>query len=303
MDVSDAEESPNFMENTFRQRLDEFLSLENGTEQGFRDTYRLLHPTEEKAFSCWCTRTNARQNNYGTRIDYIIADQDLAKYLEKAEIHSEIMGSDHCPISATFHSLIPIPSSKHPALATKFYSEFSGKQQKIKDFVFNSKTAPKTTSVSSLPPPVNNTSRKRSSPCGKQMNLTSFFTKVPKVDPESLSSSPEIIPEKDEETPVPTPNSNSEGSFYKSLNTDATNAWKKLLKGPEIPFCPGHKEPCQLRTVKKKGNNQGRQFWSCPKGMGSNTDPNASCNYFQWVVNTKSSKLFAAKDKESNSSQ
>jgi len=286
IDVCDTVESQAFTENKFRKLLDDFLSLENTTD-GFRDTFRLLHPTAEKAYTCWCTRINARQNNYGTRLDYIIASPDLAEYLEKAQIHSEITGSDHCPISATFHSLIPISNSKHPSLSTKFYPEFSGKQQKLFDFVTRSNT-PTTINNNNVKVDLgqgnsNSNSRKRgSNSCkGKQMNLTSFFTKIPKIETIETNSISPVIPESNTV-------SDTQGIF-KLTNGEATNAWKKLLKGPKVPSCPGHSEPCLLRTVKKKGSNQGRQFYSCPRGIGPNSDPNASCNYFQWVVNTKPS--------------
>jgi len=290
IDVCDTVESQAFTENKFRKLLDDFLSLENTTD-GFRDTFRLLHPTAEKAYTCWCTRINARQNNYGTRIDYIIASPDLAQFLEKAEIHSEITGSDHCPISATFHSLIPIPNLKHPSLSTKFYPELSGKQQKLSDFVTRSNTP----TVNSNNVKVdsgqgnsnsNDNSRKRGSPSckGKQMNLTSFFTKIPKMDTNIETNSISPV------NPDCNTGSDTQQRIFTLTNGEASNAWKKLLKGPQVPSCPGHSEPCLLRVVRKKGTNQGRQFYSCPRGTGLNSDPNSSCNFFQWVVNTKSSQ-------------
>ena len=45
----------------------------------------------------------------------------------------------------------------------------------------------------------------------------------------------------------------------------------------------GHNEPAVLRTVKKKGPNSGRQFWSCSRGEGKADDPNARCDFFKWV--------------------
>ncbi|KAG4067278.1 hypothetical protein HA402_000269 [Bradysia odoriphaga] len=124
----EADDTEEFAADVFRKWIDELLSL------GFVDTFRMLHPDTSEAFTCWCSRTNARQNNYGSRIDYIMVDKELSTYLEKAEVHSDIYGSDHCPISATFHTLIPVPAEKPPLDAAKYYKEFCGKQTNLKRF-------------------------------------------------------------------------------------------------------------------------------------------------------------------------
>jgi exodeoxyribonuclease-3 len=66
---------------------------------GFIDTFRHLHPGETEKYSWWTHWHNARERNVGWRIDYIFASKPLAKLITKAEIHPEIMGSDHCPVS------------------------------------------------------------------------------------------------------------------------------------------------------------------------------------------------------------
>ena len=67
-------------------------------ESGFTDTFRLLHPEEAGAYSWWSYRFHARENNAGWRIDYFIVSQRLAERVKKAEILSQVMGSDHCPV-------------------------------------------------------------------------------------------------------------------------------------------------------------------------------------------------------------
>ena len=67
-------------------------------ESGFTDTFRLLHPEEAGAYSWWSYRFHARENNAGWRIDYFIVSRRLAERVEKAEILSQVMGSDHCPV-------------------------------------------------------------------------------------------------------------------------------------------------------------------------------------------------------------
>lgn len=60
--------------------------------------------------------------------------------------------------------------------------------------------------------------------------------------------------------------------------------WKSLLHGPPPPpACKVHKEACVLRTVKKDGPNMGRQFFVCARPQGHASNPDARCNFFQWV--------------------
>ena len=68
--------------------------------RGFIDTFRTLHP-EEVAYSWWSYRFQARAKNVGWRIDYFLASARLKEKILAAEIHSDVMGSDHCPISLT----------------------------------------------------------------------------------------------------------------------------------------------------------------------------------------------------------
>lgn len=67
-------------------------------DQGFIDTFRYLYPDLEGAYTWWSYRFRARQNNAGWRIDYFCISRGLEKYLEDHVIHSQVMGSDHCPI-------------------------------------------------------------------------------------------------------------------------------------------------------------------------------------------------------------
>ena len=67
-------------------------------ENGFIDTFRYFYPDKEEAYSWWSYRFRAREKNAGWRIDYFIVSPGLKDRLEGAGIHSEIMGSDHCPV-------------------------------------------------------------------------------------------------------------------------------------------------------------------------------------------------------------
>lgn len=66
-------------------------------QSGYTDTFRYLHP-EEQTFSWWSYRFHAREKNIGWRIDYFIVSNRLQSLISKADIHTEILGSDHCPV-------------------------------------------------------------------------------------------------------------------------------------------------------------------------------------------------------------
>lgn len=66
--------------------------------QGFIDTYRYFYPDQEGIYSWWSYRFQARKKNAGWRIDYFCVSEILKEKLVDAKIHTEIMGSDHCPV-------------------------------------------------------------------------------------------------------------------------------------------------------------------------------------------------------------
>lgn len=64
---------------------------------GFIDTYRYLYP-DKVEYSWWSYRFNARKNNAGWRIDYFVVSESLKDFVKDAKIHTDIIGSDHCPV-------------------------------------------------------------------------------------------------------------------------------------------------------------------------------------------------------------
>lgn len=78
-----------------RQKMTELL------ESGFIDTFRYFYPDTEGIYSWWSYRFKAREKNAGWRIDYFLISEDLKDKLIDAHIHTEIMGSDHCPVELT----------------------------------------------------------------------------------------------------------------------------------------------------------------------------------------------------------
>lgn len=65
---------------------------------GYIDTFRYFYPDMENIYSWWSYRFKAREKNAGWRIDYFIVSEDLRDKLVDAKIHTEVMGSDHCPV-------------------------------------------------------------------------------------------------------------------------------------------------------------------------------------------------------------
>jgi exodeoxyribonuclease-3 len=75
--------------------------IDTVVEEGYLDTFRMLNPDKEGAYSWWSNRGGARENNVGWRIDYFFISPDLKDRVVDAHIHADILGSDHCPISLT----------------------------------------------------------------------------------------------------------------------------------------------------------------------------------------------------------
>ncbi len=65
---------------------------------GYIDTFRYFYPDIEQVYSWWSYRFRAREKNAGWRIDYFLVSEDLKEKLTDAKIHSDILGSDHCPV-------------------------------------------------------------------------------------------------------------------------------------------------------------------------------------------------------------
>ena len=77
------------------EEREQFTQLLNA---GFTDTFRFFHPEETGIYSWWSYRFKAREKNAGWRIDYFIVSDDLNEQLADAKIHTDIFGSDHCPV-------------------------------------------------------------------------------------------------------------------------------------------------------------------------------------------------------------
>ncbi|MBR5572103.1 MAG: exodeoxyribonuclease III [Oscillospiraceae bacterium] len=77
--------------------VEERTALKTLLDSGFADTFRRLHP-DTVEYSWWSYRFRARERNAGWRIDYFLVSERLMPRVTAAEIHGEVMGSDHCPV-------------------------------------------------------------------------------------------------------------------------------------------------------------------------------------------------------------
>ena len=73
--------------------------FDNFIKAGFVDTFRLKYPNKTDAYTWWTHWANARARNVGWRIDYWLASKSIIENIKEANIHPEVLGSDHCPIS------------------------------------------------------------------------------------------------------------------------------------------------------------------------------------------------------------
>lgn len=83
-----------------QQEIDGMDALQ---QAGFLDTWRAANPNTVK-YSWWSYRGGAREKNVGWRLDYMLVSQRGMPHVQNAEIHNDVKGSDHCPVSLTWHT-------------------------------------------------------------------------------------------------------------------------------------------------------------------------------------------------------
>ncbi len=71
-------------------------------ESGFVDSFRHFYPEKKEIYSWWSYRFSARAKNAGWRIDYFLVSENIAQRMQGAHIHTDILGSDHCPVELTW---------------------------------------------------------------------------------------------------------------------------------------------------------------------------------------------------------
>lgn len=261
------------------------------------DSFRYLHPSQERAYTCWSTMLDCRKTNHGTRIDCILVSPALVPCLRRAEVWAHVEGSDHCPVYAEIELKALQAAAKPPSLCSSYFSEL--KQQKLSTFL-SARAKPAVPANVSEGIDSSRVSRKRSGSSaagsvmkvrkssqaegkGQTLLLDMFHRRDMKPVRESVIDDAETSIDSQRDGPVaeisPAP---------PALTSKLSEEWRGVFSGPpKPPLCRGHQEPCVMRTVRKAGPNKNRQFWSCARPGGSKDDAAAKCNHFGWVTSVR----------------
>ena len=101
-------------ESEFRENFERLF------EAGFSDAFRILNPDKEGIYSWWGPKNKDRLENCGSRLDYILVSDELLNYIMSVEYHSDIVGSDHCPVSIVITPPILYPDQKSEDLVSRW---------------------------------------------------------------------------------------------------------------------------------------------------------------------------------------
>lgn len=240
------------------------------TTQTWRDCFRTLHPTDIEKYTCWNTQISARGTNYGTRIDTIFTSGPIELELESCDIKPKVMGSDHCPVIARFscpESFTEIQmdvlkdcklvNGNIPRAFGKLDSFFTSKKRAVVDNEQGEDQIIERIAVKEEP--------------RSKTKISDFFqmTRTPKTEAVIESVISEYI-----------------DLDASSESTELVNLFNRPVK---VPICR-HNEPCKLQKVKKAGPNRGRSFYSCTRPGGSASDPEARCDFFEWLNKSNNNK-------------
>lgn len=278
-------------------------------ELGMVDSFRELNPHLRDAYTCWSEATRARETNFGVRIDLILVDRQFYdEDVERVGLHCEVLGSDHCPVSLDIRDDPFVQFGLNggvrsirdpPAFCTKFYKRFVAKQSSISSFLGKVEKGGFASQPLSGPNPqslgpsrgkrvknkpvvsdVQIKKRGRQNPT-RQLSIGTFFTPREASRP---AESPDITGRDSQASASNYLPQRSGTAARNGSDSDAVKKWQQLLSGPPPPPLCRHREPCQLKSVKKSGENRGRTFFSCSRPAGQwPTDRNANCNYFSWA--------------------
>lgn len=277
----------------------------------FVDTFRACHPWVRGAFSCWSEMTSARQTNFGSRIDYVLATRGLAgRSLAGAAVLQSVMGSDHCPVSAVFQlqagqhgigaaetalptatSLAPLSADCDPDGCDPLrWHQFAARQRRLSAFFGAAPTAA-TAALAPDPSPVPRpdtaaTARGAAAapsrrPPKRQASLQALMGGAPKRARAAVR--PASAPVAGPTQPVAAAGADALAAGRPSGGLEPAKAWQRLLKGPPKPP-PCNCRPRALaveRRVLKAGENLNRVFYVCSKPAGRK-EAGGRCDFFMW---------------------
>ncbi|TEB36838.1 DNase I-like protein [Coprinellus micaceus] len=194
----------------YRRWLKDWVKEDGGT---MVDVVRKFWPGRKGMYTCWNTKINARETNYGTRIDYVLCTPGLLPWIKAGDTLPSIKGSDHCPVFVDFHDKITNPDGSvtklrdalgmgprdeveepkerdPPRLCARFWDEFSGKQTSLAQFFGGGKgKVSSSTALSSTPtPPSTVTSTPTPTPASATSTPTESHVTMAQSDPPSITT-------------------------------------------------------------------------------------------------------------------
>lgn len=216
----------------------------------------------------------------------MLLDRNVSESLVSAEVHAKYIGSDHCPVSADI-SLSIEPSQTVPLLCSSV--RYRAKQQKLTMFIKKGPNVSQkdifdtisTQTSKSTKPTVTNSSKKR-----KSENTLKGFVKQAKISERADSTGEEVLSQRSSQDSKSQSQENKKQSSQTLVTkSDGGAAFlKKFSKGKKTKvMCTGHNEVTVLQTVKKEGENKGRKFYACARGVGAPGNIEARCSYFKWA--------------------
>ncbi|KRX82321.1 DNA-(apurinic or apyrimidinic site) lyase 2 [Trichinella sp. T6] len=258
--------------------LCEFLYDTNKNADGkMVDLYRIHYPNKGRMFTCWNSQKRARILNFGTRIDYILANVDLIDRCSCCEILSSIQGSDHCPVMAELSTTISAANVQLPLSSRKRFSSAGTQLSLWKFFKTNNST---------IREPEETDDRlvllKKRRKISKCLTLKDFWSTKDNDQPTVSSGSSSVTVEERE-----VDRDGLIDQLDEEEKLSRVENWKTLFGGMskfrQAPLCKGHGERCVLRSVKKAGKNLNRKFYCCARPVGFKDDKQSNCDHFQWA--------------------
>ncbi|ODV66851.1 DNase I-like protein [Hyphopichia burtonii NRRL Y-1933] len=252
----------------FRKLFNNYVIREGNETEFLYDTTRVVQKQRRNMYTVWNTLTNARQSNYGSRIDFILAsDSTMVENIKDSNILPGVYGSDHCPIYTDFDVSnvqgIDQVESKSSCLEAKNYYKLGNKVD-ILTLFRSYKPQRKQETGTKRKASIQYESRKRKPP---QPSISAFFSKRTQQQEEEKEE--EI---NQDELNRLIENSEKRSNFISSLATVYGDA----------PKC-NHDKPCNLRTS-LNAKTKGKKYWCCSlTNVEAINNNDNRCNYFQWL--------------------
>lgn len=263
----------------------------------------------------WETRIQARAGNYGlrtcsssltsgSRIDYILASDQLKDQFIAADIDAKTIGSDHCPVwlRMSIPAQVQAPTKKPPRLCARYLSHVAPTQS-IRSLFANvpphvplrMKNPPTTESAIKAKPEENSLKReaaelkapskrartaKPSKPASAQRTMSDFLKGNSQTIPEQMASDIGASVESSRADYIESVVDESQylaelvalESERDAVKSNASKQWTSIFTPKNAPLCDAHGLPCIELVTKKPGPNLGRKFWICSKPVGPGYD-------------------------------